>query len=400
MYETLKTCQFTPLKDITSRIRQLQSEMITQEISFSVILHNVGLFYFTGSLQRAVLVVPAVGDSIYLVEKNVERATIETPLSVTPIRNFKDVKAILQKKLKLTGTCGMELDVLPFLVYEKWKDMLGLDRTADISPAVRKLRMVKSPYEIEQMRLSGSIVSQVLEKAGEILQIGLTEVEIAAELEAEGRKLGHQGFLRMRGLNQEMLNIYITHGYSGTIFSNCDVPIPGFGVTHAIPQGPSHNKIEEGNPVLVDYGGGYNGYITDETRVYVLGALKDIFRKAYDVARAIIEDAATFGREGVDTTEIYGRAIALCRKAGLEDHFMGYGPGKVSFIGHGIGLEINELPVITGKHHTTLKEGMTFAYEPKFIFPGAGAVGIEVDFIVRKERLERITDSSIDIKKL
>jgi Xaa-Pro dipeptidase len=397
MYNKLNVCDLTPREDIEKRIRQLQHKMTWQGIAFSIILHNVGLFYFTGSLQRGVLVIPAEGSPIYLVEKNMERALIETPLEITAIRNNKDVKDILLRKMHLHGVCGMELDVLPVVSFEKWKSLLGLETVIDISPAIKQLRMIKSRFELEQIYHSGEIVSRVFEKAQEIVQEGATEVEIAAALEAEGRRQGHQGFLRMRGLNQEMLNIYVTHGYSGTVFSNCDVPISGFGVTHAIAQGPSMQVLEKEIPILVDYGGGYNGYITDETRVYVIGTMKDIFRKAYETAREIIEDAALFGREGVDATEIHERAMQLARRFSLEDHFMGYGPGKVSFIGHGIGLEINELPVITARHHTVLKEGMVFAYEPKFIFPGEGAIGIEVDFIVKKDRLERITDSSIDI---
>jgi Xaa-Pro dipeptidase len=400
MYKKLNICDLTPREDIENRIKQLQNEMIRKGISFSIILHNVGLFYFTGSLQRGVLVIPAEGIPIYLVEKNLERALIETPLAVTAIKNNKDVKAFLLGNMHLHGVCGLELDVLPVLAFEKWKALLGLESVVDISPVIKQLRMIKSRFELEQIKKSGEIVSRVFEKAGEIVQEGVTEIEVAAALEAEGRRQGHQGFLRMRGLNQEMLNIYITHGYSGTIFSGCDVPISGFGVTHAIAQGPSIQFLERGIPILIDYGGGYNGYITDETRVYVIGQMKEIFHKAYLVARDIIEDAAHFGREGVDATEIYGRALHLAKRADLEDQFMGYGPGKVSFIGHGIGLEINELPVITARHHTVLREGMVFAYEPKFIFPGEGAVGIEVDFIVKKDRLERVTDSSIDIHYL
>ncbi len=400
MYNKLNTCDLTPRKDIENRIRHLQAEMARQGISFSIILHNVGLFYFTGSIQRGVLFIPADGEPVYMVEKNMERASIETPLKMTPIRNNRDAREILHEKLNKRNICGMELDVLPVLVFEKWKTLLGMDNIVDISPTVRQLRMVKSAFEIDQIRHSGRIVSQVFAKAGEIVRANAKEVDIAAMLEAEGRMLGHQGFLRMRGLNQEMLNIYITHGYSGTIFSGCDVPISGFGVTHAIAQGPSIQVLQQDMPILIDYGGGYNGYITDETRVYVIGTLKEIFKKGYDTAREIIDDAAAFGRVGVDATEIYGRALRLARRAHLEDHFMGYGKGKVSFIGHGLGLEINEWPVITARHHTVLQEGMVFAYEPKFIFPGEGAIGIEVDFIVRKNGLERVTDSPIDIHYL
>ncbi len=166
----------------------------------------------------------------------------------------------------------------------------------------------------------------------------------------------------------------------------------GLGLTAAIAQGSSLKPVERGVPVLVDYGGGYNGYVTDETRVYVVGDMKEPFKKAYEVAREIVEDVTSFGREGIDCTEIFNRAVQLVKRAQLEDHFMGFGEGQVSFIGHGLGLEINELPVITSRHSRVLKEGMVFAFEPKFIFPGEGSVGIEVDFIVRKQGLERIVD--------
>jgi Xaa-Pro aminopeptidase len=184
---------------------------------------------------------------------------------------------------------------------------------------------------------------------------------------------------------------------SGTIPSSGDVPIAGAGVTHAIAQGPSLNKVVRGVPVVIDYGGGYNGYITDETRPFVVGELKERFRKPYEVAKEIVEDATLYGKEGVDGTELFIRAEEKAKKAGLEEYFMGFGPGKVSFVGHGLGLEINELPVITPRHHIILQEGMVFAFEPKFIFPGEGAVGIEVDFIVRKNELERVTSTPIDL---
>ncbi len=88
------------------------------------------------------------------------------------------------------------------------------------------------------------------------------------------------------------------------------------------------------------------------------------------------------------------------KKEGLEEYFLGHGDGKVVFIGHGLGLEINELPVITARHSRILQEGMVFAFEPKFVLPPYGAIGIEVDFIVRADCLERVTVNSIDIVTL
>ena len=400
MLKTLNICDLTPIEEIEGRIRGLRERMAAEGVSFAIILQNVDLFYFTGTAQKGVLVVSLEEGPLLFVEKSLARARIETPLEIIPIKRDKDVKEVLAAKGILKGQGGMEFDVIPVAVYERWKAMLGYEAFRDISSLIKDVRIVKSPFEIAQIRRSGEITSKVFAKLSEVVRVGAREIDIGAALDAEGKRHGHQGFLRMRGLNQEMMNIYVTHGHSATYPTGADVPIAGAGVTHAIPQGSSINRVERDIPVIVDYGGGYNGYITDETRVVVAGELKEKFLAAYGVAREIIEDAAAYGRAGIIATELYTRALDRAKKAGLEDHFMGHGEGQVSFVGHGLGLEINELPVITPRHRVELREGMVFAYEPKFIFPGVGAVGIEVDFIVREGHLERVTDFPIDIIKV
>lgn len=397
MLKSLNVAELTPKEEVQARINKLKERMEKQGIALAIILQNVDLFYFTGTLQKGVLAVSVDRDPVFFVEKSLARAMEETPLEITPIKKDKDIKDILGSLGMLGGRCGMELDVLPVLVFERWKNILGYDNAVDVWPLIRDLRLIKSPFEIRQIKRSGEIVTRVFEKAKEIIQEGMREVDIAAMLESEGRMHGHQGFLRMRGLNQEMMNMYITHGLSGTVVSGADVPISGAGTTHAIAQGPSVNKVQKGIPLLIDYGGGYNGYITDETRAYAIGELKDIYLKGHAVAREIIEETMDFAKEGIDGTEVFMKALHRTKHEGLYEYFMGYGEGKVGFIGHGLGLEINELPVITPRHKIILQEGMVFAFEPKFIFPGEGSVGIEVDFIVRKNGLERVTDSPIDI---
>ncbi|MDD5243592.1 MAG: Xaa-Pro peptidase family protein [Syntrophorhabdaceae bacterium] len=397
MLKSLNVGELTPKDEIHARINKLKAKMEEQGIALAIILQNVDLFYLTGTMQKSVLAVSVDRDPVFFVEKSLQRAAEETPLEITPIKRDKDIRDILSDLGMLRGRCGMELDVLPVTVFERWKNILGYDNVVDVWPLIRDLRLIKSPFEIRQVKQSGEIVSQVFKKAKEIIHEGMREVDIAALLESEGRIHGHQGFLRMRGLNQEMMNVYIVHGLSGTVVSGADVPISGAGVTHAIPQGPSVNRFQRGIPLLVDYGGGYNGYITDETRTFALGELKDIYLKGHAVAQAIIEETMDFAKEGIIGTEVFTKAFLRAKREGLDEYFMGYGEGKVSFIGHGLGLEINELPVITPRHDIVLQEGMVFAFEPKFIIPGEGSIGIEVDFIVRKDGLERVTDSPIDI---
>jgi Xaa-Pro dipeptidase len=390
---------FTPVpgEELLRRINGLKHRMEAAEIDFAVIFQNVDRFYFTGSMQKGLTVIAPDHEPMIFIEKSTERASRECPFPITIIGSEKEIKDILHQKGLLKGVAGLELDVLPVATFERLKRVLGLTRHRDVAPLVKELRAVKSPYELEQLRKSGEILSKVLKKAGRIIKEGVREIDIDAELTAEGRKLGHQGFLRMRGINQEMMTITVTSGITSVLSSCADVPIAGTGVTPALPQGSSLKRVERGMPVLVDYGGAYNGYITDETRVFVVGTMEEVFRKPYETAREIIDDAMSHARTGVDCTDVYARALRKAKAAGLEDSFMGHGQGQVSFIGHGLGLEINELPVLTARHSRVLEEGMVFAFEPKFVLPGQGAIGVEVDLIVRDSGLERLTHDSTDI---
>ena len=397
MWQSYVASDYTPKEELLQRINGLKERMAEAGIGFSVIMQNADLFYFSGSIQKGVMVIPVDDDPFLFAERSLERVNVETPLAITPIKKDKEIGVILQHKGILKGKGGMELDVVPVSVFERFKKLVGFEEFVDVTPLVRELRIVKSPFELDQIKRSGRIISRIFEKAKHVIREGIRELDIDAELVAEGRRYGHQGFLRMRGFNQEMMNLYVTAGATSGIPSNADVPISGLGLTAAIAQGSSLKTVERGVPVLVDYGGGYNGYVTDETRMYVAGEMKERFKQAYEVTREIVEDATSFGREGIDCTEIFDRAYQLVKKGNLQDHFMGFGEGQVSFIGHGLGLEINELPVITSRHSRVLKEGMVFAFEPKFIFPGEGSVGIEVDFITRREGLERVVETPIDV---
>jgi Xaa-Pro dipeptidase len=389
-----------PKDDLLQRINNLRHLMAKADIHFALIIQNVDRFYFSGTMQKGILVVSLDQDPLIFVEKGMERAAMETPLVVTPIKNDKEIKKILSDHHILKGKAGLELDVVPVSIFERLKRVIGFERYADISEPIKEVRVIKSPFELAQIHKSGEMLSHVFAKARGEVREGRTELEIDATLVAEGRKIGHQGFLRMRGMNQEMMTLTVQAGHTGTISTMLDGPITGVGVTPAVPQGSSFKKVERGIPVTIDYGGGYNGYITDETRSFVVGELKEVFRKSYETARLIIEDIITYGKAGMDCTEIFSRAYEIAKKERLEDHFLGHGDGKVAFIGHGLGLEINELPIITARHSRILKEGMVFAFEPKFVLPPYGAIGIEVDFIVRANGLERVTANSIDIVQL
>jgi len=165
-------------------------------------------------------------------------------------------------------------------------------------------------------------------------------------------------------------------------------------------QGAGFRRIRKNEPICIDFGVGINGYLSDQTRTFVIGELADSLEGAYECSKTIHQILSDEARPGVSCKSLYDRAENLAKEAGLKDFFMGNGEGKVKFIGHGFGLEIDEYPIITPSFQDLLQEGMVFALEPKFIFPGQGVVGLEDDYLVTASGLERLTLTGQEIMRI
>jgi Xaa-Pro dipeptidase len=387
----------TPPEEIHFRIARLQKTLMEKEIDLALILQNVDLFYFAGTIQNGYLFIPRHGEPLYFVQKDFKRAVAETPLRCVKVGSIKELPSRIQEHGLTPKKVGMEFDVVPVSLFNRVQTLFKNWEFEDLSREIKRIRSVKSEFEVRQIKRAGEIVTCVFSEVKNHLREGISEVELDARLTSVGRALGHQFFLRMRGFNQEMMNIHVLSGESASVVTYSDTPFGGPGLNGAIAQGSSAKRIRKDEPVVIDYGAGYNGYVTDETRTFVLGRLKDPFVRAYHVALDIIADLESSGRAGVIPARIYERAQQIAGHSGLSPYFMGHGEGQVAFVGHGLGLEINEWPVISKGDKRPLQSGMIFAFEPKFVFPGEGAVGIEVDFIVRQEGLERVTQFPKDI---
>ena len=381
----------TPPVEIKARIHGLQRRMAEKGLALVLIIQNVDLFYFSGTLQKGYLFIPVEGEPCFFVQKNYERAIHETPLKCVRLESFRELPALVQDHQLNGNRVGMELDVIPVSLFYRIKTLFKNWEILDVSSEIKEVRSIKSDFEIEQIHRSGRIIDEVFTQARQYIREGVTEVMVDGILTSIGRSHGHQGFLRMRGLNQEMMNIHVLSGESGSTHSFCDTPLSGSGLSAAIAQGSSSRRILRDQPIVIDYGGGYNGYVTDETRTFVIGQLRDPLLKAYEVALDITGEMESSVRPGDSPMHIYERALEMAGKAGLGENFMGHGEGKVAFVGHGLGLEINEWPILGRGYRKPLQAGNVFAFEPKFIFPGEGAVGIELDYVVRENGVERIT---------
>ena len=206
------------------------------------------------------------------------------------------------------------------------------------------------------------------------------------------RKSGHQGRLRMRGYNQEMSNSYVFCGETGAMPTFLKAPLGGRGTTPAIAQGACFNLIAENQPIVIDFGVGINGYVTDMTRTFVIGTLSAELRQAYAFTKEVKDFMEDWVKPGKSCSSLYEQIMQMVQQRGFQDGFMGYKGHQVPFVGHGIGLEIDEFPIIAPGFEEKFQENMVFAFEPKMVFPGIGAVGVEDDYRVIASGVERLTD--------
>ncbi|HWJ02645.1 MAG TPA: Xaa-Pro peptidase family protein [Verrucomicrobiae bacterium] len=380
--------------EITARIGKLQELMRKQEIEGALLLQRADLIYFSGTGQNAHLFVPAEGEPVLLVRKSLVRASEESPLqTIVQLNSFKD----LIQYLVDVKVLGMELDVLPVNLFERYRALAPASKIVDVSGLIKQIRIVKSPFELAQLRQAAVTLNAAVESLPQILRPGISEVALAGEMEAVARAGGSQGYIRMRSFNQEMNFAHIFSGPNAAYPSFFDGPTGGLGLGAAFPQGPSLDSIVPGTPIVMDICVGYNGYIVDQTRIASLGPIDPFFRDVYAKSLKIQEFLINAARPGVVAGDLYEIALQQVTEMGLREHFMGYVPDQAPFVGHGVGLELDELPVLAKGVKTVLEPGMVFAAEPKFIFPGKGVAGIENTFVVTETGLERITFSTEEI---
>lgn len=388
--------RITPVKELETRYGKLQNYMAETGLDAVIIVQNADLFYFTGTIQSGNLYVPVEGEPVYLVRKDFGRARMESGLKeVVGFSSMKDIPRMLAEYgYRMPGRIGMELDVLPVNFFERYRAVFPEAQFSDATPLIRKVRMIKSHYEIHIFQDAADQVNKVYRRAGEIIREGMTDLDLAAELELEARKGGHQGLLRMRAFNAELFYAHVFSGADSAVPAYVDTPLGGLGITTAFGQGAGYKRIERGEPIIVDFAGCFDGYLVDQTRVFSLGEISDRLRKGYEDMLKVQARMMEMATERPTWGAVYDECVALAAQMGYADNFMGYKGAQVSFIGHGIGTEIDEYPFIArGFNDMHLEPGMVFAFEPKVVFPGEGAIGIENTFHLTENGLKRLTYS-------
>lgn len=389
-----------PQTEIETRISRTQAALAAQGIDCAIVVQSADLVYLTGTAQQGHLLLPAVGEPLFLVRRDPVRARAESPLpqvkSSTSLRSLPDYLARLG--LPTSARLGLELDILPVLQYRRYEQLLPHAELVDCGSILRGLRAVKSPWELEQLRQAGLRAAAAFAAAASALAPGVTEAEVAAAIASTLWREGHPGLLRMRGFNQELPLVHVLSGPEAGIASGPDAPFGGHGQTAAFPQGASDRPIRRGEAVVIDVGASANGYVFDQTRTFCLGPLPEPLRDAYETCRSIHREITSQARPGVTCGHLYELAVKRAVAAGYETTFMGTAPMQVSFVGHGIGLEVDEIPIVgRGWEEASLAAGNVLAVEPKIRIPGQGAVGIEDTRVVTSDGLQALVPVDDDI---
>lgn len=382
-----------PSSEIGLRIRSLQAELKDTNIPAILIVQRVDLFYLSGTAQNSVLFVPAEGEPLLMVRKYYPRAKDESPLgNIIEIRSIKEITGLISDFFgKTPETMGLELDVMPVNSYLFYKGLFPETNLVDASPAVLKVRSRKSQWEIEQMEKTALLSEKVFLHLGEIIRPGMTEMELAADVEAFARKNGHGGKLRVRDFQTEGYFWHILAGKSGGMVGLLDAPASGDGTSAAFPCGAGLRPIREREPVMADLGLILNGYHMDETRMFSIGTMNEKARNAADAAIEIHDRIIEKMRPGTSSGELFQFSLGVASDLGYGGNYLGPPDYRVQFVAHGIGLELIEPPFIASGKKEILRPGMIFALEPKIVFPGEFIAGIESVVLVTDSGPRRIS---------
>jgi Xaa-Pro dipeptidase len=385
-------------QESAGRIRRLQEHLRRQNMDGALIIYPIDVYYFAATRQNSVLWVPAAGKSVLLVRKSLSRAQEES--AIEDIRAFpgsKELPGIIGAESR---RIGLTYDVLPIQQLHFYSKVLPGKEFVDISSINRELRSVKSPWELDKMSESAQKLCAVFSEVSKFLKPGMREIDMAAEFEYRARKLGNEGYVRMRAFNQELFQGLAVAGASSAHGGFFDGAVTGRGPSSASPHGASTSVIEPNTPILIDYTGVFDGYIVDMTRIFVFGALDRKMQRAFELSLEIQDYLQENLRPGNDCAELFAGATELAEKGGFGPHFMGAPGEQAKFVAHGVGLELDEMPVLAQGFKVPLQLNQTLAIEPKFVFPGEGAIGIENTFVVGADggvRLTRLDDAIVMI---
>ena len=374
--------------ELKLRRDKIRALMAQQGIDAALITCNVNLIYTYGRVVSGYLYLPLNAPARLFIKRpnDIEGEHIH------PIRKPEQITGLLKEcGLPLPVKLMLEGDELPFTEYNRLAACFPETEVVSCGTAlIRQARSVKTPMEIEMFRRSGAAHTKAYEQIPSVYQPGMTDRQLSVEIERLMRLEGCLGIFRVFGQSMEIFMGSLLAGDNAAVPSPYDFALGGKGLDPSLPGGVSGTLLQAGQCFMVDMGGNFYGYMGDMSRVFSIGKLPEQAYAAHQTCLEIQEEIVAMAKPGTVCEDMYNKAIEIVTKAGFADYFMGVDQ-KAKFIGHGIGLEINEMPVLAPRMKQELEPGMVFALEPKIVLPGIGPVGIENSWAVTTDGLEKLT---------
>ena len=374
--------------ELKLRRDKIRALMAQQGIDAALITCNVNLIYTYGRVVSGYLYLPLNAPARLFIKRpnDIEGEHIH------PIRKPEQITGLLKEcGLPLPVKLMLEGDELPFTEYNRLAACFPETEVVSCGTAlIRQARSIKTPIEIEMFRRSGIAHAKAYEQIPSVYQPGMTDRQLSVEIERLMRLEGCLGIFRVFGQSMEIFMGSLLAGDNAAVPSPYDFALGGKGLDPSLPGGVSGTLLQAGQCFMVDMGGNFYGYMGDMSRVFSIGKLPEQAYAAHPTCLEIQEEIVAMAKPGTVCEDMYNKAIEIVTKAGFADYFMGVDQ-KAKFIGHGIGLEINEMPVLAPRMKQELEPGMVFALEPKIVLPGIGPVGIENSWAVTTDGLEKLT---------
>jgi len=384
-----------PLPELADRMKRFRARMDAEHSAWELaaFFGRVNQYYFTGTMQDGVLLVPRAGEAVFWVRRSFERAGAESLFpDLRPMKSFRDAASPPVARRVI----HVETELVPLALLQRFRKYFPCQDVASLDEQVGRVRAVKSPYELAIMERCGSVHRRILEEGVPgLLREGMNEAEFGCELFSLMVREGHQVAVRFGMFNADIAVGQIGFGENSLYPTSFNGPGGCRGLSPAAPVlGSRERTLRKGDLVFVDIGCCLEGYSTDKTMVYMFGhPLPDAVMAVHWRCVEIEQQLAARLKPGAVPSEIYATVMA-----GLEPEFlenlMGFGNRRVNFLGHGVGLQIDETPVIAEGFDEPLFAGMVLALEPKKGMPGVGMVGTENTFVVTPGGGKSITGSS------
>ena len=380
-----------------ARKEKIQAALRRLPADALLLADNANLYYTSSRVFCGYTYVPAEGDMLYFVRRPVGLAGDNVVYRRKPEQIIEEMQ---KRGLPLPQTLLVEGDSLSYNEYTRLASAFPSSRILPGGTAlIRQVRAVKTPFEIGMIRQSAASHDMLYRHIPKLYTPGMTDLEFSIEIERAARQHGSLGIFRIFGRSMEIFMGNVLAGENADTPTPYDFAMGGAGLDDSLPIGCNGTTIHPGQTVMVDVNGNFTGYMTDLSRVYSLGEIPEKARHAHAVSLEIEQAVMSMARPGVAASELYDKALAIARDRKVEDYFMGHRQ-KAGFVGHGVGIEINEQPVLAPRSRDVLEAGMVFALEPKFVIPGVGPVGIENTFLVTDDGVERLTNCEEEIRSL